>query len=406
MNLWLINHYASPPSEAGGTRHHALGKELTKRGHRVAIIAGNLNHFSKQQLATGNGTYLPLEEEGVRYLRIRVPAYNGNSIGRVWSMAAFAWRLRGIDHFQNLEAPEIIVGSTLHLFAAYEAYRLAHRLRIPFVLEVRDLWPQTLLDLGKLSRWHPFVILLARIEKYLYRHSDHIITLLPFAADHIVAKGGDARRITWIPNGVDFSLVPAPTRPRDGCPFVCAYAGSIGLANGVDLLLDVAARIRRAGWADRIQFRIFGEGNDKAQLMKRTESEGLSNVCFEQLVPKSQIFSKLQEAHALFINILDSPIYRWGFSMNKLFDYLAVARPILIVTSARYNPVKEAQAGVTCGHHDVGAIANALESLATMDPTERWEMGLNGYHFARKHHSFDVLTTKLETIAQDLLARR
>lgn len=406
MNLWLVNQYATPPTVAGPARHHAFAKELVKRGHQVEIIAGSVCHCSTDQLAVGPGTYTAVEEDGIDYLRIRVPGYRGRSAARVLDMFTFAWRLRRADSRAHLDRPDVILGSTLHPFGAYAAQRLAQRLQVPYVFEVRDLWPQTLLDLGKISRWHPFVVLLGLIERYLYRHSHHIVTLLPYAGEYIHLKGGDPRRITWIPNGVDFSTVPAPSPPKDGEPFICAYTGSIGLANGLDLLIAAAAKLKQDGWEKRIQFRIYGYGTDKTRLMEWVKSAGLLNVTFEPMVPKAEVFGILQASHALFLNVLDSPLYRWGYSMNKLFDYLAAARPILIVTSAAYNPVKEAQGGITCGLHDPGAVADALKSLATMDPARRWELGLNGHSFCRKHHSFEVLTNRLEAIAKNLVADR
>ncbi len=255
MNLWIVNHYAIPPQRAGGTRHYTLAKELIRRGYRVTIIASSFDHATRREAHLAPGEPFKLEViESVPFLWLRTPPYAGNSVARIWNMTVFAYRVWRSAGEALLGKPDVVIGSSPHPFAALAAERLATRFRVPFVLEVRDLWPQTLIDLGGFSPRHPFILLLESIERYLYRKASRIITLLPGAGEHIREKGGDLSRVVWIPNGIDLELSPSPQPPRLNQVFTIMYAGAHGLANGLDLVLDVAALLEegRVGRSDTL----------------------------------------------------------------------------------------------------------------------------------------------------------
>ena len=145
-------------------------------------------------------------------------------------MLVYAWRAWRRTGLRNLPPPDIVWGSSSHLFAPLAGQRVARHYRVPFVLEIRDLWPQTFIDLGSFSQYHPLIILFALIEKHLYRTSDRIITVLPNSHDYIAAKGANPEHIVWIPNGVDFERLPQLGEPKVNGQFVLMYAGSFGLA--------------------------------------------------------------------------------------------------------------------------------------------------------------------------------
>ena len=399
MNVWLVNHYAIPPGQSGGTRHFILARELVERGHRVTIVASSFDHTTRLEMHLRDGAPLKLEVvDGVRFLWLKTPPYKGNSVHRLWNTLVFARKVLGLRAADLGGPPDVVLGSSPHLFAAAAAERLARRHRVPFVLEVRDLWPQSLVDLGSFSQGHPFVRLLEGIERRLYRRAHRIITLLPGAAEHIAQKGGDPERIVWIPNGVDIRLLPAPTPPTPSDIFTYLYAGAHGLANHLDYVLEAARLVEEQHPEFPLRFRFVGDGPEKAGLIKRAQELMLKNVTFESPVPKAQIFELMVTADAFTIVVQNSPLYRWGISPNKLYDYLAMARPIVLAAPNLVfnNPVEEAGAGLTAPSDDVRAFARAIVDLARLSPEERWQMGLRGRDYVERHHNVARLADRLE----------
>lgn len=405
MRVWIVNHYALPPTRPGGTRHYSLARELIRKGHEVTIIASSFDHTVRKETRLRAGeTWKEELVEGVPFLWLRTPPYPGNTLARMWNMAVFAGRVWTGDGVRQLQRPDVILGSSPHLFGALAAERLARRYRVPFVLEVRDLWPQTLIDLGNLSPHHPVVRGLEWIERYLYRNATRIITLLPGAAGYMIGKGAERGKVVWIPNGVDLSSLPAPKPPIEDGVFTVMYAGAHGLANGLDSLLDAAAILQRDGWGERLRFRFIGDGPEKSRLRTRVRDERLEPmVRFEEPVAKSRLHGVLQEADAFLMVLKDSPVFRWGVSPNKLFDYLSSGRPVIFCVNSPYDPVVEAQAGLSVPPEDSKAIAEAIKQLATTVPDKLREMGLRGRTYVEKHHDYARLADKLGEVLNEAL---
>ena len=402
MKIWIVNHYAVPPKQAGGTRHYEMAKELVRRGHDVTIVASSFDHTMRRELHLQRGEHHKLEDVGgVPFLWLRTPPYLGNTAARVRNMLAFGLQVwRRLTH--EVVEPDVILGSSPHLFAALAAERLAARYAIPFVFEVRDLWPQTLIDLGHFPRHHPFVVLLDRIERYLYRRAGRIVTLLPRAADHIREKGTDPSKVTWIPNGIDLDLVPTPPPPRRRKMITVMYAGAHGLANDLNLVLDAANMLQQDGWADRVHFRMVGDGPEKSGLIRRAQGLGLVNIDFEAAVPKENVYKRLAEADAFVMVLQNSSLFRWGISPNKLFDYLASARPVIFCVNTSFNPIEETRAGITVVSQDASNLVMAIRKLTEISPEERWHMGLRGRRYVEANHSMSNLASRLEEIMWEL----
>ena len=233
---------------------------------------------------------------------------------------------------------------------------------------------------------HPAVLMFGLIERYLYRHADRIVTLLPHASEYMVAKGARASDITWIANGVDLELMPSPFPPVSNDVFTVMYTGSHGLSDALDSVLDAAAILDRKA-PGRFCFRFVGNGPSKAALRKRIEAEKINNVVFENPVPKQAVFTLLQKADAFIITAKKTDLYRYGISPNKLHEYMAAARPTVFAASSNNNPVMEASGGITVAPEDVEAIAQALADLAAMSSEDRWKMGLRARQYVEKHQT-------------------
>jgi glycosyltransferase involved in cell wall biosynthesis len=394
MKIWMINHYAAP--QAWSTRHVSLASELVQRGHSVSLFASNFNHSLRTRRAEGSRDHIHWERTaGVDIGWLPTPAYSDNSWGRAWNTLVFAFRVVRLPKHCSAH-PDIVYGSSPSLFAALAGLLVAQRLGIPFVLEIRDIWPQTLIDMG-ISRFHPFVVMSAVIERYLYRHADAIVTLMPNAAPHLVAHGAARERIHWIPNGVNFNLAPPAVPPQPKDVLEVTYAGAYGGGNNPEVILDAAAKLRQRG-GPPLRFHIMGKGPLEAAMIAKRTALGLDNVSLEPPVPKSQVYSLLSQADIVVAPYQSLAVHRFGVSLNKLFDYMAVARPVVFASCSSNHPVRDAGCGIECAPDDPEALADAIATLTGKSLEERWELGLQGRRYVEQNHDFARLAVRLESI--------
>ena len=176
------------------------------------------------------------------------------------------------------------------------------------------------------------------------------------------------------------------------------YTGAHGLANSLDVVLDAARLVQCENWEEKVVFRLVGAGPGKARVQRRAREEAISAVQFEAPVAKSKVYEVLQQADATVIVSKQTPLYRWGVSPNKLFDYMASARPVLFGIDTPYDPVTEARAGLAVRPDDAHAMAVAIKELCAMSAAQRWELGLRGRCYVEEHHSFTQLARKLEQV--------
>jgi glycosyltransferase involved in cell wall biosynthesis len=395
MKIWMINHYAASPAQAWSTRHVSLGAGLVQRGHSVCLFASNFNHSFRTRRSDSDEPIHWEQASGVDIGWLPTPAYSDNSWGRAWNMLVFAFRVLQLPKHCSPQ-PDIVYGSSPSLFAPLAGLIVAQRLGIPFVLEIRDIWPQTLIDMG-ISRFHPFVVLSALIEPYLYRHADAIVTLMPNAAPHLVAHGAAPERIHWIPNGVNFDVAPPAVPPQPKDVLEVTYAGAYGGGNNPEVILDAAAKLRQRG-GPPLRFHLFGKGPREAAMIAKRTALGLDNVSLEPPVPKSQVYALLSQADIVVAPYQSLAVQRFGVSLNKLFDYMAVARPIVFASCSSNHPVRDADCGLECPPDDPEALADAIATLAGMTLEQRWELGLHGRRYVEQNNDFARLATTLEAI--------
>jgi glycosyltransferase involved in cell wall biosynthesis len=348
VNLWIFNHYALAPDMPGGTRHYDLARELVSRGHRVFIFATSFHHQLHRETRLQPGERWKIENvDGVKFVWIRTPSYQRNDWRRVQNMVVFAFRAWWLGRKLPKLAPEVgkpdvVIGSSPHLLTPLAAYWVAQHYGVPFVMEVRDLWPQTIIDMGELSAHHPITKALQVLERFLYYRAKKIITLLAQADKYISACGIPQEKIVWIPNGVDFSrfegLEPC-VASENGLKVI--YLGAHGKANALDIVIQAAKILQDQGYR-QIRFILVGDGPEKPKLIRLGQALGLANVEFREPVPKTEIPRVLGEADAFIVQLGGSEVYRWGISSNKLFDFMAAGRPVFSSAEAPLNPVEEA----------------------------------------------------------------
>lgn len=394
--VWVLNHYAQVPSGSGGTRHYSLASHMRTHGWKATIFAASIEHDTGRQRLAQERTFNLEETDGILFLWLRTPKYRGNGSGRLWNMLVYTWRTLRPVTTRGLVRPDIIIGSSVHPFAALAGAILALRFRVPFIFEVRDLWPQTLIDMGRLSPRSLMTRALQWLELWLYRRADRIIVLLPKAGNYIEPLGIRSNKIVWIPNGVELEDYPAPPAAKQREFFTLMYFGAHGLANGLENLIRAMAILRTRPEASKIRLQLIGEGPLKNNLKQLSLRLGQTNVEFLDPVPKYEIPNMAKRADAFVICVLDRPeLYRFGISMNKLFDYLAAARPVVISSNAANNPVAEAGAGITVPPDDPAVLADAILQLASMSPAERELMGRAGRRHVEEHYSYEKLAARL-----------
>jgi glycosyltransferase involved in cell wall biosynthesis len=396
LSIWWISQYASTPDQQFTTQHD-LAKRLVEKGHRVTFFAAGFSHYKFKEIRLNPGEKWRADEyEGVRFIWIKTPPYQANDWKRAINMCCFAWRAYWLGRSWD-EKPDVVIGTTFHPLSSLSAYALSISKGKPFVFEVKDLWPLTMVQFGKLSPRSPTAIALGILEKFLARRAARITTTLPGAIDYYSERGVARENIVWIPNGLTLSryemLKPYNGQISNRCTLV--YAGGHVEAFPLDMVLR-AAQIEQEN-CNRARFIFVGGGQDKSKLLQLAQTLGLRNVEFRDAVPKSELHRVLEEADAFILSMRDLPgLYRYGISFNKLCDYVAAGRPVLFAGDSSYNVVKEFKCGIVVPPEDPEAFAQAIRQFENMAPEQRAEMGRNGIRCAKERFDIAKLADRLE----------
>jgi glycosyltransferase involved in cell wall biosynthesis len=296
----------------------------------------------------------------------------------------------------------VIASSTYPLDIA-PARRIARAHGATLVWEVHDLWPLSPIQLGGMSPHHPFIMWLQRGENMACRDADLVVSLLPKADAHLREHGMAADKFVYVPNGID----PAEwsSEGTEGLPeghaaaihaarakghLLVAYAGTHGIANALDSMLDAAALLRD----EPVSWLVVGSGPGKAALQHRVATEGLTNMAMLDPVSKAAIPTLLRAMDVLYIGMQSQPLYRFGVSPNKLMDYMMAARPVICAFTAGNDPMGEAGCGLTIAPEDGAALAAAIRYMRQLAPEERERMGRCGRGYVERNHLYAVLAQR------------
>ncbi len=402
--VWILNHYAQVPGGPGGTRHYYLAKYLREYGWKACVIAASTEHGTGRQRNRAGTRALESEKDGVRFLWVRAPQYSGSGIGRVVNMAAFAVRAGGSTVTRGIPKPDVVIGSSVHPLSGLAAARISKQFHIPFVFEVRDLWPETLIAFGRISRTGLVAKSLRMVERYLYKRSAAVISVLPRAAEYIAGCGVDPAKVNWISNGVDTSRFDAePAAESDGV-FTFMYLGAHGRANSLVTLINAMSLIEQRGCSRNVCLRLIGEGGEKAGLRELVSARKLSGVRFESAIPASDVPRTSREADAFLVLSQHIPgLYRFGISANKMYDYMAASRPIIAALETPENPVERSRCGLVVPPEQPPALADAMIKLVSMPLEKRRDMGLAGRRYAEEHYDYRILSARLANLLNSLV---
>lgn len=386
MKILLINQVFVSPDEPGHTRHFEMGKYLKERGHELVIVASDLNYQTGQRTVERRGLYAEQIFDGVRVLRSYIyPAIHRSYFWRV--IAFFSFMFSSIWTALRVKDLDLVMGTTPPIFQAASAWVVAALRRKPFLLEVRDLWPEFGISMGVLK--NPLIIALSRwLENFLYKRATHILVNSPAYREYMLAKGVPADKVTYIPYGtdvdmfnpsIDGSSIRKELKLEDR--FVVLYAGALGQANDIDTLLRAAERLKNE---ERIRFVLFGDGKERVRLEAEAKSKNLSNVIFAGTRPKKDMPRIVASADVCLAILQDIPAFRTTYP-NKVFDYMAAGRAsVIVIDGITRELIESSRGGVYVHPADDAMLAQKILELA-QNPNHVEEMGANAREYLVKH---------------------
>ncbi|WP_108848141.1 glycosyltransferase family 4 protein [Dietzia lutea] len=407
-HVWVINHHAVLPSKDGsGARHLRLAELLPRYGWTATLLVASTRHSNGSQALRGWRARKLTVENGVRALWIRSNAYGSSLPLRFLGMFTFTANLLRPSATRGIQQPNIIIGSTVHPIAAWAGYRLSRRHNVPFVYEIRDVWPETLFELGRLGPKSPISRLLTALDKKLISRAALVLSPLPYVDQHLAEMGFPNKPFCWIANGYDSTTDPGELPRSDGRPFTFMYLGAHGRANALEGVLDAFETACTNAPDLDLRLRLVGDGPLKGELKNHARSLAHNErITFEDRIPGSEVICRARQADCLIANLRDLPVYRFGVSLNKYFMYMAAGRPILSASSAPNNPIAEGEAGFVVEASDPNAIARGIESMARLPHEMRAEMAANGRKELESNYAFDVLARKLAAALNELSKTR
>ena len=391
MRVIYFHQHFSVPSGPGGIRSYAMARNLVERGHSVTMVCGSFagNDTGLKDLFK-NGQRRGLVD-GIDVIEFNLVYSNSDSfISRTWTFFKYVLRSLILIFKENYD---IVFATTTPLTAGIPSIVAKYFRRKPFVFEVRDLWPELPKAMGVIK--NPFVLsLMSALEWLSYHSADHIIALSPGIADGIKVRGIDDQFISVIPNGCDLDIFDGSLqlwRPEaiDDNDFLAIFAGTHGIANGLDDVLDAAKELCKRN-RDDIKILLIGNGKLKLSLIERANREGLSNVFFHDPINKKQLSSLMSSANIGLQTLANIEAFYYGTSPNKFFDYIASGLPVLINYPGWIAElINKNDVGYVVMPENAISFANALEEAAD-NPVDLKMKGLNSKQLAIE--SFDRKT--------------
>ncbi len=403
MHVLYLHQYFATRSGLTGTRSYEFSRHLIARGHRVTMITSGRRNTPEMTVPPGRD-YIEVDVDGIHVVPINA-AYNnpleGTGMGGYRRMAGFMSFAKLAEQVgRRLTLPDVVFATHTPLTIGLPGMKLARHFGVPFVFEVRDLWPEALINIGALT--NPLAIWwMRRLERRLYGAADRIVALSPGMKAGIVRTGTPGDKVTVIPNGCDLGLFRPDIDGRAerarlglGDRFVALYFGAMGRANGLGYVLD-AAKILQDRGDKRVVIVLHGDGGEKPQLADRARTEDLQNVVFSQLVPDKAQVAQIVAAANVCMTIYSSTLRETGWSPNKMFDAMAAGRPILINVPGW---LRETVEGNGCGlfidPQRPEALADRLGELAA-SPEKCAEMGQKSLALAEREFSREILANRL-----------
>lgn len=403
MRILYVHQFFAGPDAPGPAQPRALVRRLAERGHAVDVVACDLNAYNEQTEpeeayeVAGGGT--------VRVHRLPVPrGLRASLANRLKTYGRFAWSAYRFG--KRLPKPDVVMASIQPLFGGFAAYRLARRWRRPFLLEIRDLWPDALVVKKAIAQWQAAP--LEALARAMYFGADRVVCLTPGLKQEILRKGVPAGRVDLFPNGYEESFFRLEPGTREkmraelgwGETFVAVYTGTHTEVTAVETIVRAAEALKNRR---DIRLDLFGTGQTKPKAIALAQELGLDNVHFHDPVPKSKVPAILAAADAGLMTLFRSPLIHIYFE-NKFIDYMGSRLPILAaMEGVQADLIRRCGAGQVVPAFDHEGLARAIADAAE-HPDQCRDMGEAGQRFVAaqlaQRKILDRYAETLETMAR------
>ena len=410
MHILLIHQMFLEDDDPGGSRFNEMTKVWFEQGNEITVLAGMMHYNGHKKRNEYLGKYFANKQQGdINVWRCHVSeSYNKNFLGRLWGYFSFMISATYAGIFKCKKKYDIILVTSPPLFVGITAYILSKIKKVPYLFEVRDLWPESAIDTGVLK--NKLIIKFAYwVESFLYKKAKLINVLTPAFKKHLIEqKKINPQKIIFIPNAADFSLSEnllsnfdsQAYRKKLGWDnkFVITYVGAHGVANGLDQILNAATVLVDTN----ILFVLIGDGMKKDELIQKSEELEIKNVLFLSSVSKSEVFKFIlaSDMGASILKNVDT--FKTVYS-NKTFDYMACKKPILMaIDGVSRELVEQANCGIYIEPENSLDYNNKLRKYVN-DVEKITVQGLNGYQFAKKNFDRDILAKQYIALIKDCL---
>lgn len=401
-----------PPETGTSYRTHHFAEEWVRNGHNVTFVGTTFSHLMTKP-PTASGAFLESQANGVRYCLLRVPKYKSSGAARALNaLAGAAQAVRFERSIVGDMPPDLVIAGSVYQADNWPASRIARKYRAAFFRETRDLWPMTLTQVGALKPSHPFVRLIQAAEDHGYKHADLVCTTLENSFEYMRTRGLTADRFEFMAQSPpDEAPGAKDSKPPEEHTTALAEARARGkfiviFAGGFNPYADLATLLRAAPMVPEAEFIIIGYGPIEADLRGQLKSENIANAKILGPVSKAIVPRLLEQADAGVVGFLPAPIFKYGVSPNKMFEYMRIGLPTIFFCDTGPNPVSNSGAGIHTRGGSAEAIAEAVRQLMKMSPAERRAMGARGQSYLQTHHHLPTVAARYITRAEAILKRK
>lgn len=377
-------------------RHFFFAKELVELGYEATIINAAFSHRIRDAMVISE-PYSSHIEDGVKFLSVKTPKYFGNGFGRIINMFAFVINI--IRHTNSISAElgkvDVIVMASPHPFQFFAAKILSKKLKAKLIIEIKDIWPLSIIEIMNTSKFHPFVILLSITERLMHKYSDLTISPLDNLNEYFKDYNIQANSV-FVPTGLNLSFYDNINSDKLSIKlpdnkFIIGYIGGLTESNAIDFLLETASFFD-SNYKD-IVILIVGDGAQREKLTSAYKNE---NIIFTGALSKDDAFRVMQRCDVLYRASPGLNLDKYGISPLKINEYMYSKTPIVHVFDLEeQDMVKMAKCGISIKFGSKEELINAILKIYSMPKEEREKMGQNGKEYVKNNLSYKVLVKKM-----------